>query len=312
MPTPAQPSAARPEISSRAWAELALLGLVWGASFVSVAVALREMGFFTTVLHRVFWAAVILWIWVVWRGLPVPRSARVWGALLAMGILNNVLPFSLMAWGQTQIESGLTAILNAATALFAVLLAAAVFADQRLTLRRLAGVMLGFVGVVVAIGAEALGGFDLRSLAQIAVLGGTLSYACAGIWARLALGGLSPAVSAAGMTSASALIMLPVAIWQDGLPGFALSIEGLAAIAYIAGPGTALAYLLYYRILGMAGPGNLMLVTLLIPVVAILLGAAVLGEALRPSALIGFVLLAAGLAMLDGRVLTWLSASKAR
>ncbi|MEM8740760.1 MAG: DMT family transporter, partial [Pseudomonadota bacterium] len=162
MPAPAQPTVARTEISSRAWAELGLLGLVWGASFVAIAVALREMGFFTVVLHRVFWAAVILWIWVLLRGLPMPRSARVWGALLAMGILNNVLPFSLMAWGQTQIESGLTAILNAATALFAVLLAAAVFADQRLSLRRLAGVMLGFFGVVVAIGAEALGGFDLR------------------------------------------------------------------------------------------------------------------------------------------------------
>ncbi|MEM9049771.1 MAG: DMT family transporter [Pseudomonadota bacterium] len=300
------------DISTRAWGLLALLGLLWGASFVAVALALREMGPFTAVLHRVFWATLILWAVVLVRGLPLPRDLRIWGAFLVMGLLNNVLPFVLMAWGQTQIESGVTAILNAATALFAVLLAALVFADQRLSLRRLAGVVIGFSGVVIAIGYESLGGFDLRSLAQLAVLGGTVSYAMAGIWARLALTGLAPTVSAAGMTGAATLLMLPLAWGLEGRPDLALSAEGWAAIAYIAGPGTAIAYLLYYRILSLAGPGNLMLVTLLIPVVAILLGATILGETLAPAALIGFALLAVGLLILDGRHLARLIPKTAR
>jgi len=154
-------------ISSQAWGELALLGLIWGGSFLAVRVVLDEVPVITSVLHRTGWAALVLWGVVFARRIPLPRDPAIWGAFLVMGLLNNVIPFGLMAWGQLSIESGLTSILNAATAIFGVIVAALVFADERLTLRKTIGVGLGFAGVVTTIGISTLATFDLRSLAQL-------------------------------------------------------------------------------------------------------------------------------------------------
>jgi drug/metabolite transporter (DMT)-like permease len=290
------------ELSRRAWTELAALSLVWGASFLSIRIALDEIPVMTSVAHRVLWAALALWILVAARRLPVPRDPRLWGAFLVMGLLNNVIPFTLMAWAQLHIETGLTSILNAATAIWGVIVAALVFADERLTLRKGLGVMLGFAGVVVAIGTDSLRALDLRSVAQLAVILGTLSYALAGTWARARLSGLSPVVAAAGMLTGSTLVMLPLALAVDGPPAMPQSTATILAVAYYALVSTALAYLLYYRVLRMAGSGNLLLCTLMIPPVAIALGALVRGEALPASALAGFALLALGLLILDGRL----------
>lgn len=290
-------------MSGRAWGELSLLALLWGGSFLSIRVALDEIGYVTSVAHRTFWAALLLWAVVLLARIKVPRSPRIWGAFLVMGLLNNVIPFSLMAWGQLHIESGLTSILNAATAVFGVIVAALVFQDERLGLRRLLGVALGVLGVATAIGLSNLARFDLRSLAQLAVLTGTVSYALAGAWARGTLGGLPPQLAAAGMLTGSSLVMVPAAIWLEGPPSFALRPETWAAIGYYALLATAVAYLLYYRVLAMAGSGNLLLCTLMIPPVAIVLGAVVRGEALLPQAFLGFAVLALGLLLLDGRVL---------
>ncbi len=289
-------------LTARAWAELFLLATIWGASFLSIRIALDEVPVAWTVAHRVGWAAAILWTVARLRRLPLPRSPRLWGACLVMGLLNNVIPFSLMAWGQLHIETGLTSILNAATAIFGVIVATIAFADERLTARRAAGVGLGFAGVATAIGPRALAELDLRSLGQLAVLAGALSYACAGAWARRTLSGLPPVSAAAGMLTASALVMIPAAWVHDGPPDLALAPRTWAAIGYYTVAATALAYLLYYRVLAMAGAGNLLLCTLLIPPIAILLGALFLGEALPPRAFAGFALLALGLLTLDGRL----------
>ncbi|WP_411890369.1 DMT family transporter [Yoonia sp. SDW83-1] len=290
-------------ISPRAWAELLLLGLIWGASFLSIRIALNEIGPLTAVAHRTGWAMLILWAYIALRRLPVPQSPKIWGAFLIMGLLNNVIPFSLMAWGQLHIETGLTSILNAATAIFGVIAAALFFADERLTPRKAIGVTLGFFGVATAIGLSALTQFDIRSLGQLAVIGGTISYALAGVGARKTLGGLPPQVAAAGMLTGSSLITLPVAWMIEGPISLTLAPLTWAAIAYYAIIATAIAYLLYYRVLAMAGSGNLMLCTLLVAPVAIVLGAIVLEEALPLRAYAGFGLLALGLIILDGRVL---------
>lgn len=292
-------------IPARAWIEILLLSLLWGGSFLAISLALREVDVFTIVAIRVVGAAVVLWAYVLIRGLEVPRMGRIWGAFLVMGLLNNVLPFSLIVWGQQNIPSGLASILNASTAIFGVIVAAAIFADERLTQRKAIGVMIGFLGVAAAIGLSALTQFDLRSLAQLALLGSSLSYALAGAWARRALKGLTPQVAAAGMTTCSAFVMLPTALWIEGVPELSLTMSTWAALAYLAVMATALAYLLYYRVLAVAGSGNLMLVTLLVAPVAIALGAVVLGEELRPAAYVGFGLLAIGLMILDGRALAW-------
>ena len=291
------------DISGRAWGELILLGCIWGASFFSIRVALDEVPFVTSVLHRTGWAMVVLWAVVLLTRLPVPRAPRIWLGFLVMGLLNNVIPFALMAWAQLHVETGLTSILNAATAIFGVIVAAIVFADERLSPRKAVGVLLGFLGVATAIGLESFRSFDLRSVAQLAIIAGTVSYAFASAWARLRLDGLPPQVAAAGMLTGSTLIMLPAALIIDGPVQFDLMPITWGAIGYYSIIATAGAYLLYYRVLAMAGSGNLMLVTLLIPPVAILLGAAFLNEDLHPSAFAGFGLLALGLVILDGRAM---------
>ncbi len=256
----------------------------------------------TAVVHRVGWAALALWAVVLVMRLPVPRAPRVWGAFLGMGLLNNVIPFGLMAWGQLYIESGLTSIFNAATAIFGVIAAAVFFSDERITWRKAIGVCLGFAGVAVAIGLDNLRNFDLRSLAQLAILGGTISYALAGVWARKRLSDQPPQVAAAGMVTGATVIILPLAWFVEGPVSLDLEPRTMVAIGYYALIATGFAYLLYYRVLAMAGSGNLMLVTLLIPPFAIVLGAVMLNEALHPAAYVGFALLALGLLVLDGSI----------
>lgn len=289
-------------LSTRAWAELTLLAVIWGGSFLAIRTALDEIGPLTSVLHRVFWAMLVLWGVVLLQRLPIPRDPKIWRAFLVMGVLNNVIPFSLMAWGQLYIPTGLTSIFNAATAVFGVLVAAMVFADERLTPRKAMGVALGFLGVCLAIGLDALKQFDTTSLAQVAIIAGTVSYAFASAWARKMLRDVPPVIAAAGMLTGSSLIMIPFTITVEGMPSFALGAATWLSIGYYAVMATALAYLLYYRVLGMAGSGNLMLVTLLIPPVAITLGALVRHETLHPGEYIGFAVLALGLSLIDGRL----------
>jgi drug/metabolite transporter (DMT)-like permease len=293
---------AQKSLTPRASLELTLLAFVWGGSFLAVRTALDEVGVLTAVAWRVAPAAAVLWLWTWLRGLPLPRGRAVWGAFLVMGILNNVIPFTLMAWAQLYIESGLTSILNATTAIFGVLLAAAAFRDEWLTARKTAGVALGFAGVLAAIGPGALAALDLRSLAQLTVLAGTVSYALAGLWARARLSGLAPETAAAGMLSGSTLVCLPLALAVEGPPGFALAPATWGAIGYYALVSTALAYMLYYRVLAAAGSANLLFVTLMIPPIAIALGALARGETLAPHAFLGLALLGLGLAFLDGRL----------
>lgn len=299
-------------IPLRAWADLLLLGLIWGGSFLAIRIALDEIGPLTSVAHRTGWAMLVLWLVVLAQRLPVPRDPKVWFAFLGMGILNNVLPFGLMAWGQLYIESGLTAILNATTAIFGVIAAALFFSDERMTLRKSVGVAFGFAGVALAVGVGNLSGFDASSLAQFAVLGGTVSYALAGVWAKRFLSGLPPQIAAAGMLTGSTVIMLPAAWAFEGPLTLALAPGTWLAIAYYALIATAGAYLLYYRILASAGAGNLMLVTLIIPPVSIVLGAVVRDEALEATAYLGFAILMLGLLILDGRLIRMLTGAKAR
>ncbi|MFA8443020.1 DMT family transporter [Yoonia sp.] len=289
-------------ISPRAWAELLLLSLIWGASFLSIKVALNEIGPLTAVAHRTGWAMLILWAVILIRRFAMPTDLRVWGAFVIMGLLNNVIPFSLMAWGQLHIETGLTSILNASTAVFGVIAAAVFFADERLTARKAIGVLLGFIGVSTAIGLAAFKDFDIRSLGQLAVIGGTISYALASVWARKTLGHLKPQVAAAGMLTGASLMTIPAAWLVEGPITLTLQPQTWAAIAYYAVVATAVAYMLYYRVLAMAGSGNLMLCTLMVAPVAIVLGAVILGEALPLRAYVGFTILALGLLVLDGRL----------
>ncbi|SMY07357.1 DMT family transporter [Flavimaricola marinus] len=287
----------------RVWAEMALLALFWGFSFLAIRVALDEVGPWTVVAARLAGAMVVLWLWVLIRGYAVPRTAKIWVAFMGMGFLNNVIPFGLIAWGQQSIETGLASILNASTAVWGVLIAALFLPEERLTWRRGIGVLIGFLGVSTAIGLEALRNFDLRSVSQLAILGAAVSYGFSGVWARRNLRGLRPEVAAAGMLTCSSLVTICLAGYYENPLGSDLHASTLIALAYLAVFATAAAYLVYYRVMAQAGSGNVMLVTLLVAPVAIVAGAVVLGEALPPRAYAGFAMLALGLVVLDGRLI---------
>lgn len=289
-------------LTARSWAAMSALALIWGGSFVSIHAALGEVSVLTTVAFRVGLAALALWAWIALRGLPVPRERGFLATCLVLGVLNNILPFSLIIWGQTHIPSGLAGILNASNAIFSVALAAAVFPDERLTPARALGVTLGFAGVALTIGPGLLTRLDFTSLGQLAVLGASLSYAVSAIISRHRTRGIRPEVVAAGMLSVSSLIMVPLAVAVEGAPTLAYAWPTWAGLLYISLLSSAFAYLLFYNVLQTAGAGNVSLVTLMIAPVAVILGALIYGEALAPHAYLGMALIAGGMAVMDGRL----------
>jgi len=284
------------------WTLLAVLSMLWGGSFFFVEVAIEQLPPVTVVTGRVGLAALALWISVAARGLSVPRDFRIWAAFAAMGALNNVVPFGLIAWGQTAIDSGLASILNATTPLFTVVIARIATADERMTANRLAGVVIGIVGVAILIGPASLSGISTHALGQVAILGAALSYACAGVYGRR-LSGMPPAVAAAGMLTASTVMSVPFAVVLDRPWTLAFNGVTAGAVAGLALASTAVAYLIYFRLLARAGATNLLLVTFLIPVTALVLSVLVLGERPGVSAFAGMALIFAGFAAVDGRVL---------
>ena len=286
------------------WSLLIALSILWGGSFFFNAVALSDLPPFTVVFARVALAAAALWALIACSRQRASRDPRLWLAFLLMGLLNNVIPFSLIVWGQTRIGSGLASILNATTPLFTVVIAHWLTRDERITAGRLAGVICGLLGVAVMIGADALEQLGLDVLAQLAVLGAAIAYACAALFGRR-FRGTPPMVTAAGQLSGSALVLLPLILafdrpWLLGMPAPAT----WGALLGIALLSTALAYVIYFRLLATAGATNLLLVTFLVPVSALLLAVGVLGEALQMRQLLGMLLIGLGLAAIDGRPLS--------
>ena len=289
-------------INRTSWVIMALLALIWGGSFLSIRVALEEVGVLTTVAFRVGLAALALWAYVLWRGLAVPTGGRWLMNCLLLGVFNNIIPFCLIVWGQTHIPSGLAGILNASNVIFSVGLAALLFHDERLTAAKSVGVALGLAGVALTIGPGVLTDLDLTSLGQIAILAASLSYAISSIYSRHALRDVRPEVVAAGMLTVSSLAMIPAAVWVEGVPTFDYALKTWGALLYISLLSSAFAYILFYRVLQTAGAGNVSLVTLMIAPVAVVLGAVTYNEALPPAAYLGLCLLALGMLVIDGRI----------
>jgi len=301
------PDASRPTInramSSLEWAMLLALSVLWGGSFFFVGVAVKTLPLFTIVVARVALAAIALHVIVLASGARMPSDLPSWRVYISSGVLNNVVPFSLIVFAQTHIASGVASILNATTPLFTVVVAHFLTRDERLTKGRLVGVVVGFVGVAIMIGGGALDVLGADILAQLASLGAALCYAFGGVYGRrFRTLGIPPLAAATGQLTASSLILIPIMVvvdrpWTLPTP----STEVIGALLGLALLATALAYLLYFRILATAGATNLLLVTFLIPVTAILLGIGVLGESLEPRHLAGIALIALGLAAIDGR-----------
>ena len=299
-------------MTARVWAWLLSLAILWGCTYFFAKVALGELAPLSVVVGRVAIAALALnLVLAATVGSLFQRNVP-WRTFFAMGVLNNLVPFALIFWGQTQIASALAAILNATTPLFTLIVAHFLTQDERITPVKLAALVVGIGGVAVLMGPNALAsghGF----WGQIACLGAALSYAFAGIYGRrFKTMGIAPLDAAAGQLTASTMLILPIMLMVDRpwlLPSFP-SATVWASLAGLALLSTALAYVLYFRILAAAGATNLLLVTFLIPPTAILLGTVFLGEHLLPRHLAGMALIGLSLAAIDGRVLRFLQPAK--
>jgi len=286
------------------WSMLLVLSMLWGGSYFFVEIALLEWSPLLIVAVRVVIACIVIWGIVLAAGLPVPRSPLAWMAFFWMGLVNNIFPFLLIVWGQKEIESGLAAILTAAAPIFSVIVAGVWLKDEPVTRSRLLGAVLGLVGVAALIGPSALAGLDANLLAQLAVLGAALSYAFAGVYARrFTRMNIDPIVAASGQLLMSSLIMiLLVLAFEAPAQLIESSAKVWAAVGLMAIFSTALAYILYFRLLASAGATNAILVTLLIPITAILLGAFILDERLQWLHFLGMAVIGLGLSVIDGRL----------
>jgi len=285
------------------WAILLFLALIWGAAFFFIHIAVTHVAPLTYVWLRLTIAAAGLLAWMRWKGEKLSLPLPVWGAMLLLALLNNVVPFALFGWAQQHIASGLASILNATTPIWGVVVAHIATSDEKMTPAKLIGVTIGFVGVATMIGPDLLTSGE-SLLPQLACIAASLCYALAGVWARrFKPMGLKPLKVATAQLLVGALIMTPVSLtvgepWIGGSP----SLAALGSIAALALVCTALGYVLYFRLIDSAGATNATLVTLLVPPTAILLGALFLGEMLTSGQFMGFAFTALGLAVIDGRL----------
>jgi drug/metabolite transporter (DMT)-like permease len=285
------------------WLMLVVLSVIWGGSFFFFAVAIRELPTFTIVLARVGLGAIAIWLAVLVLRVPRPVEAKVWRDLLIMGVINNAIPFSLIVWGQREVASGLAAVINGTTPFFTVLVANAFTTDEKMSWNRFAGALAGLAGVAVMIGFDVLADLGASLGHQLAIVLGAVFYASSSVFARR-FGGLPPLVTAAGQTTGSTLALLPLVVlidrpWLLPWPSHG-TVASLLALGVLC---TAIAYLLYFSVLKSAGATNLVLVTFLVPVSAILLGVGFLDETLKLQHLLGMAAIGLGLALIDGRLL---------
>jgi drug/metabolite transporter (DMT)-like permease len=294
------------------WLILGVLALIWGGAFFFIGVAVRHVQPLTYVWLRLTIAAAAMWLFLRAKGQPVHLPPQLWGSMLVLALLNNAIPFALFGWGQTHIASGLASILNATTPIWGVVVAHLLTHDERMSPRKIAGVLLGFSGVATMIGPSLLSSLGTSALAQLACVTASLCYALAAVWARRfrALG-VSPLSVTTGQLTAGALVMLPVSMlvdrpWLHAFP----PLSAWGAIVALALMCTAFGYVLYFRLIDHAGATNALLVTLLVPPVAILLGGLFLHETLAPQDFLGLGLIALGLAAIDGRLLTALASRR--
>ncbi len=279
------------------WLILITLGAIWGASYLFIKVGGAEIPPFTFVEGRTLIAALALLVAMRWRGETLPRTRREWLPLVAMGIFNGVIPYTAITWGELYISSGLAAILTATMPLFTILLAHWFTRDEKLTALKIAGILVGFVGVVVLFLDELTRGLRIEFWGQLAVVIAAASYALATIIARKFLNGVSHLVASTGQLASAALWMLPLSLAFDRPLALRPSLTAIGSLAILALLGTAFAYILYYWLIEHTGATRTSLVTYLIPITGVLWGALLLNEPLRLDALIGLALIIAGVGL---------------
>lgn len=289
-------------MTSRDWLMLLALSAVWGGSYFFGKVAVEDIGPLTVVFGRVAIAAAILYAVIRARGIAIPGAWADWKAFFVMGLLNSAIPYSLIFWGETRIDSGLAAILTATVPIFTVIVAHFWTVDERMNPAKAAGIGLGMAGVVIIMGRD-LGAIGSGSgLAKLAIIGAAISYAFSGIYGRR-LKGKTPLILAWGQMCTATVMLLPLVLVVDRPWSTATwATDAVLSVIALATLCTALAYMIFFRLLATVGATNTSLVTFLIPISSLILGALFLDEALVPVQLLGMLLIIGGMAVIDGRL----------
>ena len=295
-------------MSSRSWLLLLSLAFIWGASFYFIEIGLIYLDPFWLVSVRLLFGALPLALWLLFQGKVLPTKLSFWTSVIIMGVLNNFLPFNFIAFGQLYVTGGMASIVNANTAFMGVIVSGLCLSGEPATWNRVVGVMIGVTGVAIAIGITPMSpAADANGLllGSLAIIVATIAYAFAGVWGKIKLAEYSPTQSAVGMLICSSVISVLCSFFISGPPSLTIINHPFDLIKVVLGLGvlgTALAYPLYFRILAVAGSSNLMLVTIIVPVFAIILDAILLSQFVTGSDLFGFALVAIGLFIMDGRL----------
>ncbi len=284
------------------WAMLVVLSAIWGGSFYFFAVIIKELPVFTIVFFRVFLASAALWAFLLLTRQTVSITSTMWKNFFLMGFFNNVIPFSLIVWGETKVAPGLAAVLNATTPFFSVIVAHLSTQNEKLTWNRMAGALVGLSGVAALVGFDAMKNLGSDLVYQLAIVGASISYGICTIFGRR-LAGIPPLVSSASQTAASSLMLLPLMFFIDqpqylNMPSTNVLVS-LLALALLC---TATAYVIFFNIVKRAGMTNVTLVTFLVPVSAMMLGALFLNEQISTRHFLGMAVIGIGLALIDGRI----------
>ena len=288
-------------MKSKDWLMIICLGTLWGSSFFFVELLLETLSPFLIVYLRVALAAILLLFILLIKQVKVTLNVSLTFNLFIMAILNNVLPFLLIAYGQQTVTGGLASILNANTSLLTILIAPLLIPSEKLSFNRVSGAIIGIFGVIIAVGYENIFQIYENNLGKYLILLATLSYALASVWAKLRLDGVPALISATGMLTGSAIILTPFAFFYnfDELANLSFSAFSMSALFAIL--CSVLAYIIYFKILESAGASNLLVCTVIIPPSAILLNLLFLNQAVSQSEIIGLLIIVVGLIVLDGR-----------
>jgi len=294
-------------MNNKTWLLVIFLGFIWGSSFLFTEILLNYINPVLIVFFRVSLASIILIIYVLFfTNLKFNLSKEILLTFFTMGLLNNVIPFLLIAYAQETITGGLASILNANTSFFTIFLASLFLKDEKLTSYRLLGILIGIIGVVVIVGLENLSEFKNFNFGIVLMLFSCLSYSFAGIFAKTKLTDIHPTISAAGMLSMSTIILFPFIIIYNGNELININSTVLYYSCMFAFICSVLAYFLYFKILETNGAGNLLICTIIIPPSSILLNAFFINEIIKIHELIGLIIITLGLIILDGRIINYI------
>jgi drug/metabolite transporter (DMT)-like permease len=285
-----------PARSARDWILLSALAAMWGSAFLFIKLGVATVPPATLVAGRILLGALLLYAALRWQGLTLPRFGRAWAPFALIAFMGNSAPFYLISWGQQTIDSAVAGILMAVMPLTTLLLAHFFVAGERMTLWRTAGFAIGFGGIVVLMGPDALAGLDSHIVAELAVLAGAICYAANSVLSRRLIAADFLVASTAVMIVATALT-LPLALLLDSPWNIRPDAASLASIVWLGIGPTALATILYFKLIATAGPTFMSLVNYISPVVALLAGVVLLGEQPGPRAFAGLALILLGIAV---------------